>query len=295
MKTTPTLSTRIVYVNGTYVPEEEAKISIFDRGLLFADGIYEVSAVLWGQLIDNQAHLARLRRSLNELELVSPLTDNDIVILQKELIKRNDLKEGVVYLQITRGPADRDFAYPASPQPSCIAFTQVKSLIVSPDAISGYHIITLPDIRWQRCDIKTTALLGASMSKMAALKAGANDAWLVDKNGHVTEGSSSNVWIVTGNTLITRPTGPDILAGITRRAVMELAKEARLTIEERPFTVPEAKESREAFITSASHLVWPVITIDGIAVGDGTPGPLSLRLRELYLENARAQLRSSAE
>ena len=279
---------RIVYVNGRFVPESEAHVSVFDRGFLFGDGVYEVSSVLDRGLVDNAAHLARLERSLGELGMALPLSPDEIVRAQKELVARNDVDEGVVYLQVTRGPADRDFAYPAQPKPTVVMFTQTKPIVDSPLATRGIQVITLPDLRWKRRDIKTVGLLAASMAKQAALDAGTDDAWLVE-DGFVTEGSSNNVYIVTGGgTVVTRDLGDEILHGITRAAVLRLARERQIAVEERAFTVDEAKRAAEAFMTSASSFVIPVVGIDGERVGDGKPGAVTGRLREIYIESARA-------
>ena len=280
--------TRIVYVNGQFVPEGEARVSVFDRGFLFGDGVYEVSAVLGGGLGDNAAHLTRLERSLGELGMVSPAAPDEIARAQKELVARNGLDEGIVYLQITRGPADRDFAYPAETKPTLVMFTQKKALVDNPLAARGITILTVPELRWQRRDVKTVGLLAASMAKQAALDAGADDAWMVE-DGFVTEGSSNNAYIVTrGGVVVTRHLGNEILHGITRAAVLRLARERQITIEERSFTVEEAKSAAEAFITSASSFVIPVVDIDGETIGDGRPGPITSRLREIYIESARA-------
>ena len=281
---------RIVYVNGVYLPEEEATVSIFDRGFLFADGVYEVSSVLRGRLVDNQAHLRRLQRSLGELEMASPASDSEIESIQCELIARNEVTEGIVYLQVTRGAADRDFNYPEGARPTLVMFTQRKRLIDNPQAEQGISVITTPDIRWARRDIKTVGLLAPSMAKMIAKRAGADDAWMVE-NGHITEGSSNNAYIVTREgVIVTRQLGNEILHGITRRAVLKLAGEAQLKIEERPFTVAEAHAAKEAFITSASTFVMPVVKIDGIPVGKGEPGPVSKQLREFYIAAALADI-----
>ena len=279
---------RIVYVNGQFVPETEAHVSVFDRGFLFADGVYEVSSVLGRSLVDNAAHLARLERSLGELGMDSPASPEEIVRAQEQLIARNELDEGIVYLQITRGPADRDFAYPAEPKPTLVMFTQRKALVDNPDAAEGISVITVPELRWQRRDVKTVGLLAASMAKQAALDAGADDAWMVE-DGLVTEGSSNNAYIVTrGGVVVTRHLGNEILHGITRAAVLRLSREHQIAIEERPFTVEEAKGAAEAFITSASAFVIPVVSIDGDTIGDGRPGPITRRLREIYIDSARA-------
>ena len=281
---------RIVYVNGRFVPESEAHVSIFDRGFLFGDGVYEVSSVLDRGLVDNSAHLARLERSLGELGIALPATPDEIVRAQKELIARNDLDEGTIYLQITRGPADRDFAYPAEPKPTLVMFTQKKSIVDNPLAARGITVITVPDLRWRRRDIKTVGLLAASMAKQAALDAGADDAWMVE-DGVVTEGSSNNAYIVTGDgVVVTRHLGSEILHGITRAAVLRLSREHQIAVEERAFTVDEAKSAAEAFITSASSFVIPVTGIDGETIGDGRPGAITTRLREIYIESARASV-----
>ena len=277
---------RIVYVNGEYLAEEDAKISVFDRGFLFADAVYEVSAVLKGKLVDNDAHLKRLARSLGELKMTPPATGEEIEAIQMELIRRNSIDEGVIYLQATRGAADRDFAFPKNATPSLVMFTQKKSLSQNPAADVGISVITVPDIRWKRRDIKTVGLLPASMAKQAALDAGANDAWFVE-DGFVNEGSSNNAFIVTHDgKIVTRHLGTEILHGITRKSVMELAKRENLEIEERPFTPEEAAEAREAFSTSASAFVMPVVKIDGHVLGNGVPGPVSEKMRKLYVEMA---------
>lgn len=277
---------RIVYVNGEYVLEEEGRISIFDRGFLFSDGVYEVSAVLRGRLIDNQAHLTRLHRSLGELKIPQPVSDEAIVAAQESLIEKNGLEEGLVYLQITRGPADRDFAFPASPAPTLVMFTQRHSLVDSPMAERGMKVKTVPDIRWKRRDIKTVGLLAPSMAKQEALDAGADDAWMVE-DGYITEGTSNNAFIVTEENVIkTRQLSNLILHGITRAAILRLAGEAAITVEEALFTPEEAYAAREAFITSATAFATPVVQIDGHVIGEGTPGPVVRRLRHLYIDAA---------
>ena len=279
---------RIVYVNGEYLDETEAKVSIFDRGFLFADAVYEVSSVLDGKLIDNAGHLARLERSLKELKMAAPCSGAEITAIQKELIKRNDLTEGVVYLQITRGAADRDFNFPKDAAPSLVMFTQVKNLEHNPSAAKGLNVVTLPDIRWHRRDIKTVQLLASSLAKQTAKDMGADDAWLVE-DGFVTEGTSNNAFIVTDDgTIVTRQLSHDILHGITRKAVLKVAAEAGLTLVERPFTPEEAYEAREAFSSSASGFVMPVVKIDDHILGNGVPGPVAQKLRELYIAEAKA-------
>jgi D-alanine transaminase len=278
---------RIVYVNGEYVPEEEARVSVFDRGFLFADGVYEVTSVLGGKLLDFAGHAKRLQRSLDELEMTNPLSEDEWLEVHRELVARNGVEDGMVYLQVTRGAADRDFAFPNGAAPTVVLFTQSKpGLADSPAAKTGIRVISVPDIRWGRRDIKTVQLLYPSMAKMAAKKAGADDAWMVE-DGLVTEGSSNNAYIVKGGTIVTRQLGHEILHGITRAAVLRFAREAQMKVEERPFTIEEAQAADEAFITSASTFVMPVVEIDGAALGGGTPGPVATRLREIYLEESR--------
>lgn len=279
---------RTVYVNGEFVPENEARISVFDRGVLFADAVYEVSAVIDGKMIDNDAHLARLHRSLGELDMRSPVTDDELLGLQQQMLDKNDLTEGWLYLQISRGAEDRDFNYADDLVPSLIMFTQARAIVDVPKAKSGISVKTIEDIRWSRRDIKTTMLLAQSLAKKQAAKAGYDDAWMVE-DGVVTEGSSNNAYIITRDQqIITRPATHKILNGITRRAVNRLAGENGLKVVEQTFTVEQAKNATEAFSTSASNFVMPVIKIDDAILGDGKPGPLSLKLRELYLMMARA-------
>ncbi len=277
---------RIVYVNGEYLPEEQARISVFDRGFLFADGVYEVSSVLRGKLIDNQGHLVRLHRSLGELDMAAPADDAEIESIQNALIEKNQVDEGLVYLQVTRGAADRDFAYPEGVGPSLVMFTQRKNVVGSPQASNGIAVVAVDDIRWRRRDIKTVGLLAPCMAKMQAKAAGADDAWMVE-DGYVTEGSSNNAFIIDGEgALVTRQLGHEILAGITRKAVLKLADEEGIRVEQRPFTIEEACNASEAFITSATTFVMPVVSIDGRPIGDGRPGRLTRRLRELYVQTA---------
>ena len=281
---------RTVYVNGEYLPEEEAKISIFDRSFLMADGVYEVTSVLDGKLIDFDGHLARLERSLTELDMEKPEAFDDLLEIHRELVRRNGIVEGMVYLQVSRGSAgDRDFVFPDPEvvKPTVVLFTQNKpGLADSPAAKKGIKVISIDDIRWGRRDIKTVQLLYPSMGKMMAKKAGADDAWLVE-DGFVTEGTSNNAYIVKGNKIITRALSNDILHGITRAAVLRFAREAQMEVEERNFTIDEAKQADEAFITSASTFVMPVVEIDGVQLGDGTPGRVAPRLREIYLDESR--------
>jgi len=277
---------RTFYVNGDFVAEENAKISVLDRGFLFADAVYEVSTVLDGKLVDNRAHLARLARSMNELEMAPPCSDDDISAAQEKLVELNHVTEGLLYLQVSRGVADRDFAYPTDAKSSLVMFTQTKNVRENPMADTGMKVISIDDIRWRRRDIKTVGLLAPSMGKQAAVKAGAHDAWMVEE-GYVTEGTSNNAYIVTADKVIqTRHLGHEILAGITRSAVLRFAAEAGYTVVEEPFTIDEAKRASEAFVTSASAFVMPVVEIDGQAIGSGKPGPVARELRRIYIETA---------
>ncbi len=281
--------TRTVYVNGSYLPEADATVSIFDRGFLMADGVYEVTSVLGGKLIDFVGHCARLARSLGELDMTAPCDDATLLAIHRELVSLNDLTDGMVYLQVTRGnPGDRDFAYPGpDTKPTLVLFTQSKpGLADNPAAKTGWKVISVPDVRWGRRDIKTTQLLYPSMAKMMAKAAHVDDSWYVE-DGMVTEGTSNNAYIVRGNRIITRQLSADILHGITRAAVLRFAAEAQMEVEERPFTIAEAQAADEAFITSASAFVMPVVEVDGAALGSGKPGPITARLREIYLDEMR--------
>ncbi|MFT3972400.1 MAG: D-amino-acid transaminase [Amaricoccus sp.] len=282
---------RIVYVNGAYLPESEARISVFDRGFLFADAVYEVTSVLDGRLVDFPGHLARLHRSLEALEMAAPLDDDGFEAMHRELLARNGVVEGMVYMQVTRGAADRDFVWPTAAEPGLVAFTQARPLVDAPAATHGLRVVSVQDPRWARRDIKTTQLLGPSMCKMLAKKAGADDAWFVEE-GFVTEGTSNNAWIVLADgSLVTRNLSTAILHGITRTAMLAYAALAGARVEERPFTIAEAQGAAEAFITAASAFVTPVVEIDGVAIGDGTPGPVTRRLREIYIAESRARAR----
>ncbi|MEM6635908.1 MAG: D-amino-acid transaminase [Pseudomonadota bacterium] len=280
---------RTVYVNGDYLPEEDAKISIFDRGFLFADGVYEVTSVLDGKLIDFPGHAARLARSLSELDMRAPVTNDELLEIHRELVRRNEIHDGLVYLQVTRGAADRDFIFPPDDTPgTLVLFTQSKpGLADSPASKKGIKVVSLDDLRWGRRDIKTVQLLYPSLCKMAAKAAGADDAWMVE-DGQVTEGTSNNAYIVTPDgKIVTRQLSNDILHGITRAAVLRFAAEAQMVVEERAFSMDEARTAAEAFVTSASAFVLPVVAIDDAVIGNGAPGPISRRLREIYLEESR--------
>ncbi len=282
--------TRTVYVNGDYLPEDEAKVSIFDRGFLMADGVYEVTSVLDGKLIDFAGHIHRLARSLSALEMTPPCDDDALLAMHRELVRLNGIDQGMIYLQITRGnPGDRSFVFPDPSLPATIvAFTQdIPNLADAPAAKTGFKVISIPDQRWGRVDIKTVQLLYPSMGKMMAKKAGADDSWFTADDGSITEGTSNNAYIVKGNRIITRQLSTDILHGITRAAVLRFAAEAQFVVEERPFTVAEAQAADEAFSTAASIFVMPVVEIDGATIGTGKPGPVAVRMREIYLEEMR--------
>jgi D-alanine transaminase len=276
---------RTVYVNGSYVPEEQGQISIFDRGFLFADGIYEVTAVVNGRLVDYPSHMERLERSLQEIKMEWPCSKEELRAMHQELIKLNKVDQGWIYMQVTRGAADRDFKFPKDVRSTLVAFTQTKNLVDNPDAVRGVKVITVPDIRWARRDIKSVMLLAPVLGKQAAHEAGAFEAWMVE-DGMVTEGTSSNAYIVKDGKVITRGLSNSILAGCTRRALLRLANEKGIAIEERMFSVEEACEADEAILTSASNFVLPIVEIDGKRIGGGQPGPVARRLRELYLEEA---------
>ncbi|MDH2328932.1 D-amino-acid transaminase [Cereibacter sp. SYSU M97828] len=281
--------TRTVYLNGDWVPETEARISVFDRGYTMGDAIYEVTCVLDGKLADYAPHAARLKRSAHELGMQIPLDDDALLAAHRKLVELNGLTEGLVYLQLSRGASDRDFTYPRDGAPmTLVMYTQPKKAIDNPQAATGIAVITLPDLRWGRRDIKTVQLLWPSMAKMEAMAAGAQDAWLVE-DGFVTEASSATAHIVTADgVLVTRDLSRALLPGVTRAAVIALAQDHGLRVEERAFTVAEATAAREAFITSASNFVLPVVRVDGADIGDGIPGPVARELRRIYIDTRRA-------
>ncbi|MFI0395683.1 D-amino-acid transaminase [Paracoccus jiaweipingae] len=281
--------TRTVYLNGDYLPDTEACVSVFDRGFVMADAVYEVVSVLDGKLVDFDGHMVRLKRSLEALEIPNPLSDDDYLEAHRQIVARDGIGDGMVYLQISRGNAgDRDFVFPPSDTPPTVVLYgwNKPGLVNDPHAETGISVISLPDLRWHRRDIKTVQLLYPSLAKMQAKAQGADDAWLVE-DGKVTEGTSNNTYIVRNGTIITRPLSNDILHGITRAAVLRFAAEAQMTVEERAFTIAEAQDADEAFYTSASSFVMPVVRVDGVAVGNGKPGPVAKRLREIYLDEMR--------
>lgn len=279
---------RVVYVNGSYVPEDQGKVSIFDRGFLFADGVYEVTAVIAGRLVDYDPHLERLERSLKEIEMAWPCSKAELRQMHEELIKRNKLDEGIIYMQVTRGSADRDFKFPKESKSTLIAFTQVQKILDNPHAVTGVKVVTIPDIRWARRDIKSVMLLAPVLGKQKAYEQGAFEAWMIE-DGRITEGTSSNAYIVKDGKVVTRPLSNSILAGCTRRSLFRMAKEHGVTIEERLFTPDEAYAADEAFLTSASNFVLPIVEIDGKRIGGGQPGPVVRTLRKIYLDEVQAQ------
>lgn len=276
---------RVAYVNGRYLRHSEAKVAVEDRGYQFADGVYEVCEVRGGRLVDESRHMGRLDRSLRELKIARPMSPSALGVVLRETIRRNRVRDGIVYLQVTRGTARRDFPFPAeNTRPSLVVTARNNDLErLGQLAAEGVSVITVPDLRWKRVDIKSVALLPNVLAKQTAREQGAREAWLVDSQGRITEGSSSNAWIVSRDgKLITHPLGQDILPGITRSVVIDMIKAQGLTFEERSFTVEEAYEAREAFITSASQIVLPVVSIDGRPVGNGAPGLVTSALRRDY-------------
>ncbi len=281
---------RIVYVNGEFIREDKAKISIFDRGFLFSDAVYEVTPILDGKLVGWQGHFERLKRSLGELNIPISFSQRHLLTLHREIIEKNKVNEGTVYLQVTRGVADRDFVFQDNLKSSVIIFSQSKKLIKPLLLNKGLSVMTSPDIRWQRPDIKTTQLLAPSLLKMEALSKSMDDVWMV-KDGFITEGTSNNAFIVEPvGTIITRNLSHDILGGITRASILKVAKEKGLKIEERPFSLDEAYLASEAFITSSSIFVRSVVTINGKAIGEGKPGEIVESLISAYLESCKDHL-----
>jgi D-alanine transaminase len=277
---------RHVYINGEFKREDEAKVSVFDRGLLFSDSLYEVTTVIDGKLIDFNNHMKRLDHSMTELKFKKLLNHLDILIFHRKLIELNNLKEGMIYLQVTRGTADRSFDMPKNKiEPTVLAFTQEKIIIDSESAKNGIKVMTLDDMRWKRCDIKTTQLLYASMAKTEATEKGFDDAWML-REGYITEGSSSNAWIIKGKIIMTRQSDNLILSGITRDAIFKCAKDLGYEVVTKNISLPDAQSASEAFITSATACVMPVIKINNNQIGDGKPGKFVIALREEYIKQA---------
>lgn len=280
---------RIAYVNGRYVPHRQACVHIEDRGFQFADGVYEVIAVRGGGFVDETPHLARLHRSLAELRIAQPMSDAALKAVMRETIRRNRVVDGIIYLQITRGAAPREFSFPPAARPSLIMTARAQRPLDPKIVERGVRVVTVPDIRWARPDIKSVALLPNALAKQQAREAGAYEAWQVDRDGNVTEGTSSNAWIVTAkNEIVTRQADHGILNGVTRLGVLKVAAEAGLKLVERPFSVAEAETAREAFLTSTTNFVVPIVRIDDATVGEGKPGAFVRRLRALYSEFALA-------
>ena len=284
---------RIAYVNGVYVPLRDACVHVEDRGFQFADGVYEVCEVFGGRLIDETRHLARLKRSLSELGIGMPVGEGALKVILRETVRRNRVRNGLVYLQVTRGVARRDFVFPAADTPPTLVVTarSVDRSKAEAGAANGISVISLPDNRWERVDIKSTGLLPNALARQRAKERGAKEAWFVDKDGYVTEGAASNAWIITReNTLLTRPAESGILRGVTRTTLLDLARRDNLLVSERPFTLAEAKAAKEAFVTAATALIMPVVRIDDTVVGDGKPGALTARLRARFHEVAERSL-----
>ena len=283
---------RVAYVNGAYVPHGQAVVHVEDRGFQFADGVYEVWSVFNGRLADFDGHMTRLARSLTELRIALPMTRDALTRVLKETVRRNRVRNGIVYLQVTRGTARRDHPFPPEGTPPSVIVTarSLSAARAEAQADKGVAVITQPDIRWGRCDIKTVGLLPNILAKQAARDRGAYEAWFVDEMGLVTEGSSTNAWIIDEHgKLRTRDTQANILRGITRAAILDLVASEKIELDERPFSVDEAKRAREAFFTAAGAFVMPAISIDGATIGDGTPGPVTRKLRALYLEQAKRE------
>ena len=280
---------RIAYVAGQYLPHRQAAVHIEDRGYQFGDGVYEVITVMGGRLVDEERHLGRLNRSLTELRINSPMCNAALKIVMREVLRRNGVDSGIVYLQVTRGVAPREHAFPKAAKP-VLVITSRRSRPPDPRlSHAGIAVITIPDIRWQRCDIKSVALVANVLGKQQAREAGAYEAWQVDRDGYVTEGTSTNAWIVTEDgAVVTRAADHSILNGVTRLAVFDIIHREGYRLVERPFTVAEAKAAREAFLTSTTADLLPVVLLDGAPVADGKPGPLSRKLREAYFAHATA-------
>lgn len=281
---------RFAYVNGRFVRHGDAAVHIEDRGYQLADGVYEVWAVFDGKLADAEGHFTRLWRSLDELRIAHPMSQAALTMVLREAVRRNKVREGLVYLQVTRGVAKRDHAFPNPAVLPAVVVT-AKALdraATNAKAVKGASVISVPENRWGRCDIKSIGLLPNALAKQAARERGALEAWFVDDMGLVTEGASSNAWIVDGEgNLRTRDTNANILRGITRSTLLEVIREAGLPINEKPFTIAEAQGAKEAFITGAGSLVTPIVQVDGVKLGDGVPGPVATKLRALYIERAR--------
>ena len=278
--------TRIAYVNGAFVPESDATVSIFDRGFLFADGVYEVIALVDGRFVDDGPHLDRLDRSLREIQLAPSMSRTDLHAMLLELVARNGVTEGLVYMQVTRGPGERDFAFPAAPVPTIIAYARSTPVLAHPRAVGGATAVTVPDQRWARRDIKSIALLPQVLARQAARAADAFEALMVE-NGHFTEGGAATLFMVTGGTLVTHALGNEVLPGITRERVLSLAVARALPIVERSIATAELHDADELFVTAATAFVMPIVRVDGLAIGSGAPGAITMQLRADYIASVR--------
>lgn len=281
---------RFAYVNGRFVRHGEAAVHIEDRGYQLADGVYEVWAVFDGKLADAEGHFARLWRSLDELRIAHPMTEAALTMVLREAVRRNKVRDGLCYLQVTRGVARRDHAFPNPPVLPSVVVTakSIDRAATEAKAAQGASVISVPENRWGRCDIKSIGLLPNALAKQAARERGAIEAWFVDDMGLVTEGASSNAWIIdVEGALRTRDTNANILRGVTRFTLLDVIRESGMAVNEKPFTIAEAQAAKEAFITGAGSLVTPIVQIDGVKLGDGKPGPVAKRLRALYIERAR--------
>ena len=284
---------RTVFLNGDYLPEEDAKVSIFDRGYLFGDGIYEVVPVIDGMILDKAPFIDRFGSSLEKLRIAWPCTEAELCTMLDTLAEKNGLTEGIIYMQVTRGVADRDFHYPADTPTTLMAFTQAKNLLDNPAAEKGVKVVSVEDIRWKRRDVKSIALLAQCVAKQAAVEQGATEGWMTE-DGYVTEGTSSSAYIVKDGVIITRPLSNEILPGIRRKVLLKLAQHHQVRVEERKFTIEEALNADEAFLTSASTFVLPIVELDGRTIGDGQPGPISKRMRAIYIDEALSVARQEA-
>ena len=281
---------RTVYLNGEYLAPEQARVSIFDRGILFGDAVYEVAGVLDGKLVDFDHHYARLKRSLGELGIPEPLSRDQILSAYRQLVVQNALDEGLVYLQITRGEEERDFVYGSNLKPTVFMFSQIKSSIENDAAKTGVTLKSVTDIRWARRDIKSVNLLGQVLAKKEAADAGAYEALMIDQDGNITEGGATSFFIVKAAQVFTRPLSNEILPGITRGALLKLVEASDIKLVQQRFQIEDVYQADEAFITGASSYVLPVVSVDGNNIGSGKPGPITARLRDIYIDHARANL-----
>jgi D-alanine transaminase len=279
---------RVAYVNGQYVPHAQAQIHIEDRGYQFADGVYEVAAIFRGRIIDEDGHLVRLKRSLDELQMPMPMPDGPFAAVCRETLRRNRVRDGIIYIQVSRGVSRRDHPFPENVRPALVMTARAVNWPVNADEDSGAEVVSVADIRWLRRDVKSISLLPNVLAKQEAREKGAYEAWLIDPDGFVTEGSSTNAWIVDGDgKIVTRQLDNNILGGITRATILDIAREHGMVVVERPFSLAEALTAPEAFLSSTTSFVRGIIGIDGSVIGEGVPGPVTRRLRTLYLDYCR--------